>query len=720
VSAAIQSVQGSTVFLSAPTLAAFQRAAVPLKPPPKMTLTEWAEQNIVLSSDDSAFGGQPYRARIAPYQRGMQDACLEPGVRRVVFWTSSQVGKTQIIKNVIAYFMREDACSILFMLPTEKMAEKVSLQRIAPMLRDCPSLAGLVNEGGRRRGNSTLTKTFPGGMLFMVGTNSPSALSSMPIRLVLGDEVDRFERSAGDEGDPISLGEKRQTTFWNALTVLSSTCTIKGDSPIEGAYGESDRAKFWVPCPHCGEFQVLKWKRLTFPKDEEPTIANTVYACDGCGVALTEFDKPHMIERGEWRSERPEVRDVRGFWINEMYSPFSKWFEMARKWRQAMRHREEPQQLKVFVNTSLAETYEEASEKIDGDELMMRREEYPPPALPDGVTVITCGVDVQEDRLELEVVGHGKGEETWSIEYLRFEGNTSRIESGKRGDGSVDPLELSPWERLEKFLSETRYLHERGIRLPIASSLVDSGDQTQTVYEFTKRMQQLGLRCFASKGVAGWGRAPVSNWNKNNKPRVKLYPIGVDILKKLVYDRLKLLEPGAGYMHFSKIHNGAEYFKQLTAEKIVKSYVRGFPVKRWELQTAGTRNEVLDCRVLAVAAFHTLSTNPAKMLEALRADLLHRAKLAAADRRAHVPVGQLSLLALEEQVPEETAADPARDDQGDPVRTSAETPAEPATAREFAEKIVDQALGARERQTAPPVEKPAPAKRIRIRRGGWL
>jgi phage terminase large subunit GpA-like protein len=714
-------------------LAAFQKSAEVLMPPPKLTLTEWAERNIVLSSEDSAYGGQPYRARIAPYQRGMQDALLEPGVRKVVFWTSSQIGKTQVMKNGMAYFMKEDPSPMLFMLPTLDLAAKVSEQRIAPMLRDCPALRGLVAEGGRRRGNSTLVKLFTGGALFMIGSNAPASVSSMPIRIFFSDEIDRNARSAGEEGSPLKLGEKRQTTFWNALGVYASTCTIEGDSPIIDEYEESDRRKYHVPCLRCGELQVLKWKsatkkRLIFPQDEEPTIDNTYYVCEYCEGRLYEFDKPEMLSLGEWRAERPEIHDVRGFWINELYSPFSKWCDMARTFKEAMRRRENPELLKTFVNTALAEPWEDEAESLDGNELMLRREEYPPPSLPKGVTVLTCGVDVQEDRIELEVVGHGLGEETWSVDYRRFDGDTSRTEAPKREDGTVDPLKLSPWQRLDKFLEDTQYMHALGVRLPIAATLVDSGDQTQVVYSFTQKMQEKGIRCYASKGVPGWGKAPVAKWNRNNRPRVKMYPIAVNVLKKLVYDRLKITEHGAGYMHFSKRKNDAEYFAQLTAEKITKGRDKqGYAVKKWELKKAGSRNEALDCRVYATAAFYTLSLNPARLLEDLRKDLLDRAKLAQRDRRAHVPAGQMPLIELADQVPEDTEPQTPAEVESTAVEPVPESP------REFAERIVNAvesniaetavALEAElEQAKKAEAEQPQTASRpaIRVGRGGWV
>ena len=747
--------------ISPTTVAAFCEAGLVFAPPPQLTVTEWAEQNIVLSTEDSATGGSRYNSRMAPYQRGMQDAVLEPGIEEVVFLTSAQVGKTLVLKNILGYYIKEDPAPIIWMVPTLDLAKRVSTQRIAPMLRDTPALSSLFDLGSRKVGNSTLEKSFPGGVLFLVGANSAAALSSMPIRIVLADEVSRYPLSAGPEGDPVNLAAKRQTSYWwNRKRVLASTPTIKGRCRISAAYERSDRRCYWVPCPHCSElaghpdgYQVLKWKRLT--KDVPPAV----YPCEHCGVALFESDKLWMLAHGEWRKEQdvrqqeldahrlqhsdataercpdcelferrleeaqPEDPRAAGFFLHEMYSPFVTWDQMVAEFKEAVHHRENPELLKTFVNLALAETWEDRGEVLDGNELMRRRESYPPPALPDGVTMVTAGVDVQADRLECEVVGWGKGEESWSIDVLRFEGDTTQL----TGTGST----LSPWQRLEAYLRDARFLHARGIRLPIVAACIDSGFHTQEVYAWCKQQQMLDRRIFASKGVSGFGKPPINKKTISSRQRVKLYILAVDVLKETVYSRLRIEEPGAGYMHFSRenhstpflpeveavrLGNGPDYFAQLTAEKIAYKSVRGYPMRHWELRVPGSRNEALDMRVYAYGAFLSLSEKPSAMLERERKELLRRAGELARQRREHLDPNQLSLLT--DAMPEENGADVRTEDAPDtPAPTVAPLPDSAAPNLGANEHLVAAQLdhGAPAEQ---PVEEAKPRQRFRTRIGG--
>jgi phage terminase large subunit GpA-like protein len=531
------------VVLMPSVIEVFTEAAQVMKPAPKMTISEWAEQYMILSREDSAEGGTRYRTRRAPYQSEMLDVVKDPMVQQITYMTSAQVGKTLLLKILLAYFAKEDPASIVWMVPTLDLAKKVATQRIAPMFRDVPVLAGLFADGARKHGNSMLERSFAGGVLFLVGANSPASLSSMPIRIVLADEVDRYPRSAGPEGDPILLVAKRQTTYWNRKRLHASTPTIKGASRVDALYEDSDMRKFWVPCPHCGEYQLLRWRRkdrdgkdyhtVRCPKGEVPTISNTYYICEHCAAALTEFDKPRMLAAGEWRAEHPERRSHAGFWLNEMYSPFSSWAEMAMAFREATSHRENPEHLKTFVNLALAETYEEHESSITKDVLQDRIEGYGP-VLPDKVVILTCGVDVQEDRLELEVVGWGLREESWSIDRARFEGNTAKPEI---------------WAKLDEYLLR-KWRHPRGMNLGIFATMVDSGFRAKTVYSFTKDKWE--RRVFSSKGMSGWNRPAVAKWNRNNESKVRMYPLGVDVLKLLVYERMKIEKEGPGYMHYTR------------------------------------------------------------------------------------------------------------------------------------------------------------------------
>lgn len=652
--------------ISALVQSVFSEAAQVLKPPPKLLISEWAEREFILSSEDSAEPGR-FRLSRTPYLRGILDSVLDPRVEEIVLFTAAQCAKTTALKIILGYFMKEDPSGTLYMMPTLDDAKKWSRGRLAPMMRDVPALRGLIGEGARKGENNTLFKTFPGGFLNIVGANSPSSLTSWPTRLVLADEEDHYPLSAGSEGDPVSLAAERTTTFWNRKIVHSSTCTIKGLSRIEAKYLVSNKQRYFVPCPGCGEFQALRWDRLV--KDIEQQDPEPVYPCEACGLAITEFDKPKMLNAGEWRAERPEVTRTAGFWLSAMYSPFTSWSQMVVKFREAKRERENPEKLKTFINLSLAETWEEQGEVVEYSELERRREHYPPPALPDGVTVVTGGVDVQGDRLELEVVGWGKGEESWGVDVQLFEGDTAKSEV---------------WDRLDDYLLNSRFLHARGVYLDIAAVFVDSGFRANEVYRWTGARND--RRIYASKGMSGWRRPPLGPYTRANRHKVKMYPVGVDVIKEIVYARLRLTEAGAGYMHFSLGKHTQEYFRQLTAERLVKKYQHGFPVRYWE-KPAGARNEALDMRVYAYAAFLSLSTNPAAMLEHLRRDLLAQARQQAQIRRLKVDPNQLSFL---EKPLEAAAAVPEA-----VAQTSAQNEAAPQKSEEK-----DVSLGAEEYKAA--------------------
>jgi phage terminase large subunit GpA-like protein len=701
----------TTPAISSAVLDVFLQASGVLKPPPKLTVSQWAERERVLSTESSAFGGR-YRIDLAPYQRGMMDAVNQPGVEEIVYMTSAQVGKSICLENIFGYFVDNDPCPVIYMWPSLEGAKEWVLDTLDPFIRDTEVLAHKFADGARKSANKTLFKKFPGGHLSVIGANSPAGLRRRRARIIFGEEIDGYPASAGEEGDPLSIVQKRQITFWNALRILASTCTIKGESRIEAKYEDSNKQRFWVPCLHCEEFQVLKWKRVVYPKNEEPTEENTFYACEHCGAAIAEFEKREMLARGEWRADRPEITKVLGFWINELYSPFSTWAKMAQQFRNALEHRENPELLKAFVTLSLAETWEDKDEQLDKEALRRRVEDYPPPALPDGVIVLTASCDVQEDRIQIEVVGWGKAFESWSVDWKMIEGDTSKPEV---------------WARLDEYL-QTRFLHARGVRLEIAATFIDSGYHANEVYAFTKGKGD--RRIYASKGMQNFFHAPLGKWNRNNRARVKMYPVGVSQIKKLIYAWLKIGEHGAGFMHFSREKNDADYFNQLTCEQLKKKYVKGFPVLFWE-KPAGARNEALDCRVYAYAALLSLSENPAAMLDRLRKELLERARLLAEERRARTDPNQLSLL--------EQAADLPPDPEESPARVPEAVP----PVEGFDSQQIDALIkNAREERQPDPV--PAPLeptaeeyklaekddsqknaenltrRKIKVRRSGWL
>ena len=526
----------------------------------------------------------------AEYLRGIMDALHEPEIETVVVMSAAQVGKTEILLNTIGYHIDQDPSPMLLLQPTLEMGQAFSKDRVAPMLRDTPALHGLVKDArSRDSGNTLLHKQFPGGHLTMAGANAPASLASRPVRIVLCDEVDRYPASAGTEGDPVSLARKRTANFWNRKTILTSTPTVRGLSRIENAYEESDQRQYLVPCPDCGHEQPLVWAQVSWPKNEagESQRDKAAYACAECGALWGDGERWRAIARGRWEA-RAESYGIAGFHLSALCSPWQRLADIAIEQGQV---KSSPDQLKTWVNTTLGETWEEEGEQVDDVGLMARREEYPAPA-PDGVRVIVAATDVQHDRLETEVVGFGEGEESWNVDYRVIRGDTSQ---------------QGVWDDLDALLDH-RYRHETGVELHIAAMTVDSSDGSRTseVYDYCRRRQH--RRVWAVKGVAGTGRPIVGPPKRTKVGRqttpTPLWNIGVDEAKNLIYSRLRQTEPGPGYCHFP-VERDEEYFAQLTAEKKVRKYRRGFPHDEWQKQRP--RNEALDCRVYALAALRILN-----------------------------------------------------------------------------------------------------------------
>lgn len=578
--------------------AAIGRACRLALPPPKLTVSNWADANRTLSPEASAEPGR-WRTDKAPYQRGIMDAFNSPDVSDVVVMSSAQVGKTEVLNNVLGYFIDQDPCPVMLMLPTLELAESWSRDRLAPMVRDTACLAGRIADPKTRDSNNTiLHKSFPGGNLDIVGANSPASMSSRPKRVVLCDEVDRFPASAGGEGDPVALARKRTTTYWNRKVGLFSTPTLKGASRIELAFEQSDQRRFFVPCTGCGHFQTLRWESVKWEKDGEPRLQHlsAYIACEECGKRLTDADKAKMIARGEWRATA-EFSGVAGFHVNELYSP---WVPLASVVEEFLKAKGSPETLRVWTNTALGELWEDEGEQVEVDQLLSRRQPYSSNPLPAGVALITAAVDVQDDRLEIEVAGWGRGQERWSLEFIVLPG---------------DPSRPDVWARLDEVLTRT-WETATGVILRIASACVDSGGHhSNEVYRFCK--PRYSRRVYAIRGVAGTGRPIVSRPTVNNKIGCRLFSIGVDTAKELIMARLKITESGPGYWHFPASY-GEEYFSQLTSEKRAIRYEKGVRKVVWV--KVRTRNEALDCAVYNQAALDLLNVNLDRLARKIEGD----------------------------------------------------------------------------------------------------
>lgn len=595
------------------------------RPPPTMNLVEWADTYRKLSPEASSKPGQ-WKTSEVEVARGPMLAVTDPEVDTITLMACTQLMKTEFINNAIGYHIDLDPAPMLFILNSLEMAEAWSKDRLAPMLRDTPTLQGKVKDSSKRGSNNTiLHKQFPGGHITMAGANSPGSLASRPIRIVVEDEVDKYPTSAGKEGDPVDLAEERAATFWNSLFIRCCSPTIKGASRIEMSFNESDKRRFFVPCPHCEHRQYLRWAQVNWEKDKNgKSLPETAaYACESCGALWSEKERLSAISAAGrlpdagWRQtadficcdiehnatmwnekgrslchecgKESHFNGHAGFHANKIASPWKPLSDLVEKF---LNQKNTPSRLQIFVNTQLAESFEiEHSEEISEKWLMQRRENWGKLA-PEEVIFITAGVDVQGNRLEVELFGWGVGEEKWSLDYHTFYGS---------------PAEGDVWQELDSYLQQ-EIETEAGVKLSIGCSCIDTGGHhAQEAYDFCR--PRAGRRIFGIKGLSTPGKPIFTKPSTKNKGKILLYALGVDTAKERIYSRLKIAEPGKYYSHFP-MDRDEEYFRQLVAEKMVMRVHNGKPCIAFEKREASRRNEVLDLHVYGLAALYIgLSVN---------------------------------------------------------------------------------------------------------------
>ncbi|WP_338928167.1 terminase gpA endonuclease subunit (plasmid) [Roseomonas mucosa] len=616
-----------------------------LRPPPRLHVDQWADRFRVLSPEASSTPGKWDTGRVE-IARGVMRAVTEPGVRSISVMACTQLLKTEVLNNVLGYRMHLNPGPMLVIQPTEGMAEAWSKDRLAPMLRDTPALRDLVTRKGRDSDSTILHKVIPGGHVTMVGSNSPAELASRPIRDVYEDEGDKWAMSAGAEGDPGMLAEERTATFPSSrLVYRSCSPTIKGRSWIGRHIGNSDQRKHFVPCPHCGVQQVMRFGTPASPggvkwgrgPDGEPKTEGAAYHCPHCGCAWSEAERLGALALGEWRQTRPfrccgvdqdpvvaheadptrtdlweASRDPDGnlfVWracctecrrwavsnqdagfldASKLYSPWEPMPVLAAKFLTA---RKTPETLKVFMNTSLAVLWEEQGEQADGQSLLGRREAYPcGDRVPDEVVALFSSVDAQRNRAEVQTIGIGRDEQVWIVDYQIVPGDLA------------DPSTLA---ELEKVIWRPRTRGDGRQFFPEAVA-VDVGDggapaAAAALYRFCA--DHRARRCFAIRGAKDrdaviWARKP-SISRKHNAP---VYWVGTQRTKSLLASRLALKRPEVdgmpgdappGYIHLSKDVCDPAYIEQLTVEKLVRREQAGASWYEWRCPE-GARNEAWD------------------------------------------------------------------------------------------------------------------------------
>ncbi len=544
-----------------------RRALAALTPPPRLRLSEWLESELRLPEGVSALPG---RIRLWPYQREIADAISDPTIERVTLVKPVRVGFTTLLTGTLASYVANEPSPILALLPTEADCRDYVVSDLEPIFAATPALAGLLtaeaDESGR---NTLLSRRFPGGSLKIVAAKAPRNLRRHNVRVLLIDEADAMEPSA--EGSPITLAERRTLSFANRKIILGSTPTIEETSNVLRAYRQSDQRVFEVPCPECGAFTEIAWGNIEWQLDRPDTAA---FRCPHCDALVAERHKPAMVEAGLWRATAPGVTGHAGFRLNALVSTLANasWAKLAAEFVEA---KKAPDTLQVFVNTILAQGWREAAEEADPEELAARAEPFGLDAMPVAVLIVTAGVDVQRDRLEIVFLGHGR-EETFVL------GNSVIWGSPEADD---------TWAELDDAL-KTMWRHPGGGTLRVDSAAIDAGDgeTMDRVIAFTR--PRFGRRVVAVKGVSGNRPAMKASETKGSR----LFIVGVDGVKGQLSARLAR---GRSIRFSAKLE--ARYFEELASERLIVRYVRGAPVRRWE-RIPGRRAECLDATVYAWAA----------------------------------------------------------------------------------------------------------------------
>lgn len=577
-----------------------------MKPPKLQSVSEWADSNRILVSESSSEPGR-WRTDRAPYQKEIMDAFTQPGIWEIVIMASAQVGKTELELNMMGRAIDVDPGPMLFIQPTDGFAEDFSKRRIAPMIRACPALQRKVYEAKSRDAGNTITmKTFPGGSVAFTGANSPTELAGRPVRYVFMDEIDRFPSSAGTEGDPLELAERRTETFrHNRKVVKTSTPTVKGASKIEKAYMTGTQEEWHTECPHCKTYSFIRFDNIKFDKEEYKDeggernyhVRNVRWQCPACKGETKEYDTKRCPAK--WIAKNPEAIEagVRSFRLNAFMSPWSDWTDICRSFLKA---HDDPELLKVFVNTMLGESWE-TRDRSGAPEMLHNRREIYNAEVPTGVLVMTMGIDTQDNRLEYEVVGWGREEQSWGIAKGVI-------------PGRADAPEV--WSEVDDLLDREWKL-PNGMKMRILASFMDSGGHfTQEVYsECAKRQVK---RLYAVKGEGGDKPYVRLMKSGNEKSKATKFIIGVDSGKEAIMYATSVMEPGPRYMHFPKDYTcgyDIEYFRGLVSEKMVLHRRMGQTVVSWE--KTHERNEPLDCRNYARAAYKYFHWNFDKMEQIL-------------------------------------------------------------------------------------------------------
>lgn len=575
--------------------ASFLKGFVPRE---RNKVSDWALKYRRLSAEGSPQPG-PWTHHKMPWSVEIMDTmCPTSDVREIVLMKSAQVGGTELAINFLFRNIHQEPAPTMYMLPTVELAGDFSKEALQPSIDTTDVLNEVVADSkGRDSSNSQRYKSFAGGYLVLAGANSAAALRRRSIRYLILDDIDDFPADLNGQGDPAKLADKRTTAFTGReKKIRISTPTIKGHSRIEKAYLASDQRRFVMPCPHCGNEQHFEWPQVQFDTDNP---ADAVYVCKENGCLIEHRDKDAMMQAGRWVAQNPGPNRPVGFHISELYSSFRSWGDIAKDF---MASKDDPSQLKVFVNLVLGETWEDRGEAPDHERLKERAGGYRLGYVPKQALFVTAAVDVQADRLEVELKAWGENRVSWSIGHHVLPG---------------DPSTDAPWDDLDRVIYSPAPC-EGGGSLPIDLTAVDTGFMATRVYEWARNKPKVMLYKGASTRQAQTLRVTkVRDYSFNGAPRKGGQPLcTVDTfdLKETFYHDLRKRKPAAGEVPpdgycFYPDEYPMEWFLQLTAEYLAETpHKKTGRIKREWIKTR-PRNEALDLHVMNWAAAIRLNMN---------------------------------------------------------------------------------------------------------------
>jgi len=560
-----------------------------LLPAEDLTVSEWAARSRMLDSVTSAMPGM-WNNDTTPYLVGIMDEFNNYETEEIIFCKPTQVGGTEAMLNMMGYVMSQDPAPSMVVYPTEQLAKWTSRNRVQPMIKLIPEIAKKYDEN-----SEVLELQFDGMYLSLAGSNSPATLASKPVRYLFLDEVDKYPGATKKEADPVNLARERTKTFHNRKIYMTSTPTTKTGHIWEAVQKADAEKHYFVPCPHCGEFIELKFSNIRFPKEEGMTHEDRAelsnYVCQVCGCFITDTDKHLMLKKGEWRvvRQKSETPQSVAFWMNTLYSPFVRFADIAREF---LKTKDDPEEFQNFTNSWLAEPWENSHLKTSAELVMERQTELPEFVVPSWAKMLTAGVDVQETSLYYSIRAWG--------DFL-----TSQL---------VTRGQALSFEEIDRVMN-LEYKKPDDTPMIVQLCLVDSGDQTDDVYDFCMEHSEWALP------VKGSSHAQLSHYklSKINKEGSSAYGMTLVLVdggkyKDMIAGRMQKPNGKGSWMVFNGIDD--EYCNQVTAEEKVNVKGSNGEVKQvWKPKHSHADNHFLDTEVYNMAAADILGVRSLHLKE---------------------------------------------------------------------------------------------------------